>query len=131
MGPEFERQEQDRNLESLGHNDGVVFRMIPKSDTWRQAWYSKQSVKDLKGLLARPQLDLALQSLSPFVGLWGSFHRGSIQRYLRLNCDRVSQTTTFTIYTNARIGAGEVSQSYQNYMGGNHWKRPAPLQQHR
>ncbi|KAH8663705.1 hypothetical protein BGZ60DRAFT_379461, partial [Tricladium varicosporioides] len=80
-------QEQDRNIESIPHDDGTVFRFLDAEPDWRTAWRSKDAENDLKAMEKRPALYKGFTSLRPFVGLWASFQKGTLHRYKSLRCD--------------------------------------------
>lgn len=82
-------QEQDRNIESIPHDDGTVFRFLDAEPDWRTAWRSKDAENDLKAMEKRPALYKGFTSLRPFVGLWASFQKGTLHRYKSLRCDEV------------------------------------------
>jgi hypothetical protein len=82
-------QEQDRNIESIPHDDRTVFRFLDAEPDWRTAWRLKDAENDLKAIEKRPALYKGFTSLRPFVGLWASFQKGTLHRYKSLRCDKV------------------------------------------
>ncbi|CAD6446230.1 9af29918-80fd-47c1-9331-5f0aad3ba491 [Sclerotinia trifoliorum] len=80
-------QEQNRNIESIPHNDGIVFRFVDSEPDWKTAWRSNDAENDLKAIEKRPSLYKGFTSLRPFVGLWTSFQKGTLHRYKSLRCD--------------------------------------------
>jgi hypothetical protein len=82
-------EEQDRNIESIPHNDGTVFRFLETDGSWRKGFCSKRVEVDLKAIEKRPALYAALAALRPFVGLWDYFQKGTLERINCLKCDNV------------------------------------------
>ncbi len=80
-------EEQKRNIESIPHNDGTVFRFLETDASWRKGFCSKRV--DLKAIEKRLALYAALAALRPFVRLWDSFHKGTLERINCLKCDDV------------------------------------------
>jgi hypothetical protein len=93
LNRQFDVEEQNRNIESIPHNDGTVFRFLETDASWRKGFCSKRVEVDLKAIEKRPALYAALAALRPFVGLWESFHKGTLERINCLKCDDVKQVT--------------------------------------
>ncbi|KAG9241344.1 hypothetical protein BJ878DRAFT_428324, partial [Calycina marina] len=87
LNRQFDVEEQNRNIESIPHNDGTVFRFLETDGSWRKGFCSKRVEVDLKAIEKRPALYAALAALRPFVGLWDSFHKGTLERINCVKCD--------------------------------------------
>ena len=59
----------------------------------KKRFCSKQVKVDLKAIEKRPALYAALAVLRPFVGLWDSFHKGTLERINCLKCDDVKHVS--------------------------------------
>ncbi|KFY09427.1 hypothetical protein V491_08178, partial [Pseudogymnoascus sp. VKM F-3775] len=85
--PQFDVGEQNRNVESIPHSDGTVFRFLDTDGSWRQGFCSKRVEVDLKAIEKRPDLYKALAELRPFVGIWDAFSKGALPRINTLKID--------------------------------------------
>lgn len=91
LNTQFDVEEQNRNIESTRHNDGTAFCFRDADESWRKKGFGSKRVEvDLKAIEKRPALYAALTALRPFVGLWYSFKKGTLERINCLKCDDVS-----------------------------------------
>jgi len=86
-------EEQNRNIESIPYNNGTVFRFLETDASWRKGVCSKRVKVDLKAIEKRPALYTALAALRPFVGLWDSFYKGTLERINYLKYDNIKHVS--------------------------------------
>ncbi|KFY01356.1 hypothetical protein O988_02795 [Pseudogymnoascus sp. VKM F-3808] len=88
LNTQFDVGEQNRNIESTPHNDGAAFCFRDADESWRRKGFGSKRVEvDLKAIEKRPALYAALTALRPFVGLWYSFKKATLERINCLKCD--------------------------------------------
>ncbi|KAL5344813.1 hypothetical protein ACLOAV_010210 [Pseudogymnoascus australis] len=87
LTPQFDVEEQNRNVESIPHSDGTVFRFLEIEGPWRNGFCSKRVEVDVKAIEKRPALYKALAELRPFVGVWDAFSKGALARINTLKID--------------------------------------------
>ncbi|KAL5350973.1 hypothetical protein ACLOAV_004546 [Pseudogymnoascus australis] len=88
LNTQFDVEEQNRNIESTRHSDGTAFCFRDVDESWRKKGLGSKRVEvDLKAIEKRPALYAALTALRPFVGLWYSFKKGTLERINCLKCD--------------------------------------------
>ncbi|KFY02467.1 hypothetical protein V490_00495 [Pseudogymnoascus sp. VKM F-3557] len=87
LTPQFDVEEQNRNVESIPHSDGTVFRFLEIEGPWKKGWCSKRVEVDVKAIEKRPALYKALAELRPFVGVWDAFSKGTLARINTLKID--------------------------------------------